>query len=138
MLYYQYFLMNLVALFAGAKVQPFFNWPNLFSKIFLGLIFWTRHFCGCKGTTFFSIDQIFFKKILVSFAALARFESGCKSTTFFRNYQIFFQKYFLVYFNELTPFPKAGAKVQLLFKLTKYFNEFFSNYFLSGWKSVYQ
>ena len=96
MLYYQYFLMNLVALFAGAKVQPFFQLTKSFSK-----------------------------KNLVSFAALARFESGCKSTTFFRNYQIFFQKYFLVYFNELTPFSKAGAKIQLLFKLTKYFNEFF-------------
>jgi len=94
---------------------------NFFSVSFFSLAI----FAGAKVQPFFQLTKSFSKKILVSFAALARFESGCKGTTFFRNYQIFFFKYFLVYFNELTPFSKAGAKVQLLFKLTKYFNKNF-------------
>ncbi|WP_074698893.1 hypothetical protein, partial [Capnocytophaga granulosa] len=59
-------------------------------KFFLGLIFSLAIFAGAKVQPFFQLTKSFSKKFLVSFAALARFESGCKITTFFRNYQIFF------------------------------------------------
>ena len=84
--------MNLVALFAGAKVQPFFQLTKSFFKNFFSL--------------FFELHSLF--------------ESGCKITTFFRTTKTFFKKIF-VYFNEPAPFSKAGAKVQPFFETTKSF-----------------
>jgi len=55
--------MNLVASFAGAKVQPFFQLTKSFFKNFFSVSFFSLAiFAGAKVQPFFSIDQIFFKK----------------------------------------------------------------------------
>ena len=74
MLYYQYFLMNLVALFAGAKVQPFFLIDQIFfQKIFLSLFFSLAIFAGAKVQPFFQLTKSFLKKIFSLFRCARSF-----------------------------------------------------------------
>ena len=125
MLYYQYFLMNLSLCLRVQRYNLFSKLPNLFQKIFFRFIFSLAIFAGAKVQPFFQLTKSFFKNFFSLFFELhSLFESGCKITTFFRTTKTFFKKNF-VYFNEPAPFSKAGAKVQQLFELTKYFKEFF-------------
>ena len=93
------------------RYNLFFNWPNLFSKIFSRSLFFTRHFCGCKGTTFFSIDQIFFKKNFSLFRCARSFWKRVQKYNLFLKLPNLFLKIFFwsILMNSL-PFRKRVQK----------------------------
>ena len=66
-LYYQYFLMNLSLCLRVQRYNLFSKLPNLFSKIFLRFIFSLAIFAGAKVKPFFQLTKSFFKNFLVSF-----------------------------------------------------------------------
>ena len=126
MLYYQYFLMNLSLCLRVQRYNLFSKLPNLFSKKFLRFIFSPAIFAGAKVQPFFQLTKSFFKNFFSLFLNFTPFlKAGAKLQLFSELPKLFSKKIF-VYFNEPAPFSKAGAKVQQLFELTKYFNENFS------------
>jgi len=81
---------------------------------------------------------MFLKKIFFFFLKSFSFsknapliESGCKGTTFFSFHQMFLKKIFNhLAFQRTAPLSKAGAKVIPFPLSTKYFYNFFFNYFV--------
>ena len=103
--------MNLSLCLRVQRYNLFSKLPNLFSKNFYSFHFFTRHFCGCKGTTFFSIDQIFFQKFFsLFFWTSLPFWKRVQNYNFFPNYQNFFQKKFSSILMNLLPSRKRVQK----------------------------
>ena len=123
--------MNLVALFAGAKVQPFFETTKSFFKNFFSVSFFSLAiFAGAKVQPFFQLTKSFSKKFFSLFLNFTPFlKAGAKLQPFFETTKSFFKNIFWSILMNSLPFRKRVQKYNLILKLPNLFLKIFSGLF---------
>ena len=121
--------MNLSLCLRVQRYNLFLKLPNLFSKIFLRFIFSLAIFAGAKVQPFFQLTKSFFKNFFSLFWTSLPFWKRVQNYNFFPNYQNFFEKKFLSILMNLLPFRKRVQKYNFFSNWPNNSTNFFEVFF---------